>query len=61
METRKLSLQEMQMTESGWSWLGCASGALSAGLTPVIATMWSPGLALCVVAFGCVAGALENN
>ncbi len=48
----------MEMTEGGWSWSGCASGALSAGLTPVIATMWNPWLALGVVAIGCIAGAL---
>ncbi len=28
LETRKLSLQEMQMVEGVWSWSGCASGAL---------------------------------
>lgn len=34
-------------------------GAISASLTPVIATMWNPALALGVVAFGCVAGAMD--
>jgi len=60
METRKLSLQEMEMTEGGWSWSGCTGGALRAGLMPVIATMWNPWLALGVVAVGCIGGALEN-
>lgn len=39
METRKLSLQEMEIVEGGWSWAGCAAGAFGAGLTPVIATI----------------------
>jgi len=60
METKKLNLEEMEKFEGGWSWEGCASGAISAGLTPVIATMWSPALAAGVLAAGCVAGGLDG-
>ncbi len=39
---KELSFEKMEeLNGGGWSWSGCAGGAIGAGLTPVIATIWS--------------------
>lgn len=56
---KSLSIEQMEELNGGdWSWSGCVGGALSAGLTPVIATMWNPWLAAGVLAVGCIGGGI---